>query len=265
MKFALGLILGLLVASSFFLTQKKSVPETTKKEFQVFTEAEAKKFAEATDPASKLRAAEELYGKMMILFLANLGLELQKSRPVEMTLPEAVTEKEIVARPEIAIATRTECAPCSLSGTSAPKKEEKPDVKLTTAEKFRSAPYFNALDPQVSKIIGVFQGRLTNFAGTRKGKVDGVLIDVDLVAKEKQLDGSIQVILTDENNTPYSRNRGKGGNKSIRYNQKEKMVYVEASPNSFFSFRLNEFSDSRVRGEYYEDNILVGRAVLLRQ
>ncbi|MES2529170.1 MAG: hypothetical protein V4598_18940 [Bdellovibrionota bacterium] len=261
MKFALGLILGLLVASSYFLTQKKSVPENTKKEFQVFTEVEAKRFAEAPDAASKLKAAEELYGKMMILFLANLGLQLQKSQQVEVetALPEAVSVKEIAVTP------RTECAPCSQSGTSAPKKEEKPDVKLTTPEKFRSAPYFSALDPQVSKLIGVFQGRLTNFAGSRKGKVDGVLIDVDLVAKEKQLDGSIQVILTDENNTPYSRNRGKGGNKSIRYNQKERMVYVEASPNSFFSFRLSEFSDSRVRGDYYEDNILVGRAVLLRQ
>ena len=260
----MGLILGLLIASSYFLNRKTSVPETTRKEFQAFTEAEARKFAEAPDGASKLKAAEELYGKMMILFLANMGLELQKSRPVEISTPEVAPEVGKI--PHTADSQlRTECTPCSQSVTSTTKKEEKTDPKLTTGEKFRSARYFSALDPHVSKLVGVFSGRLTNFAGSRKGKVDGVLIDVDLVAKEKQLDGSIQVILTDENNTPYSRNRGKGGNKSIRYNQQERVAYVEASPNSFFAFRLNEFSRGEVRGEYYEDNVLVGRAVLLRQ
>jgi hypothetical protein len=92
-----------------------------------------------------------------------------------------------------------------------------------------------ALDSQFRRMNGIFAGRLTNFGGSRKGKTDGVLIDVELLEKEKQLDGSIRVVLTDENNTPYSRNRGKGGNKSIRYNQKDKVAYVEASPNSFFA------------------------------
>ncbi len=79
MKFALGLILGLLVASTYFLNQKKSVPENTKKEFQVFTEAEAKRFAEAPDAATKLKAAEELYGRMMILFLAKKACPIVQS------------------------------------------------------------------------------------------------------------------------------------------------------------------------------------------
>ena len=43
----MGLILGLLIASSYFHNRKTSVPETTRKEFQAFTEAEARKFAEA--------------------------------------------------------------------------------------------------------------------------------------------------------------------------------------------------------------------------
>ncbi len=264
MKFIAGIILGLVIASSYFITRKQSVPETTRKEFHAFTQAEAKKFAEAKDETSKLKAAEELYGKMMILFLANLGLELQKSQPIELNAPETPGAVEKIPQTEVS-QLRTECAPCLQSVTDTSKKEEKPAVKLTTAEKFRSAPYFKALDSQFRKMNGIFAGRLTNFGGSRKGKTDGVLIDVDLVEKEKQLDGSIQVILTDENNTPYSRNRGKGGNKSIRYNQNDRVAYVEASPNSFFAFRLNEFSRSEVRGEYYEDNVLVGRAVLLRQ
>jgi hypothetical protein len=89
---------------------------------------------------------------------------------------------------------------------------------------------------------------------------------VSLRQREEMLDGNISVILTDgENNVPYSRNRGKGGNKTIRYNPSDKIIYVEASPNSFFSFRAGVFNRPEVSGEYYEDNAFVGRALLYRQ
>ena len=40
------------------------------------------------------------------------------------------------------------------------------------------------------------------------------------------------------------------------------MLVLLADDRGVFAFRLNEFSESQVRGEYYEDNVLVGRAVL---
>jgi hypothetical protein len=111
----------------------------------------------------------------------------------------------------------------------------------------------------------MFAGKLSYFAGNRRGKIDNALIDVELTQKDQALDGSINVVLTDETGIPYSRNRGRGGNKTIRYNPDERMVYVEASPNSFFSFRAQEFNQNEVKGEYYEDNTFVGRAIFYRQ
>ncbi|MFL5785126.1 MAG: hypothetical protein ACJ76H_10975 [Bacteriovoracaceae bacterium] len=262
MKLIAGIFIGLALASTFFLTRPKSVPEKTKSEFQHFSVNEARKFAEAKTPDEKLKAAEELYGKMMILFLADLGLQLQKSQPVtEIEPPEekvAVTDsvKEIV---------KTECAPCAQAkNESAPAKKEVAK-KLSMTDKFKASAYVSKMDSLIQKMSGVFSGKLTNFAGPRRGRVDNALMDVELVQKQQTLDGSIQVILTDENGIPYSRNRGKGGNKTIRYSPADKMVYVEASPTSFFVFRAGDFNDNDVTGEYYENDILSGRAILYRQ
>ncbi len=166
MKFLLGLILGLIVASSYFISQKPSLPETTRKEFQVFTQSEAKKFAEATDEASKLRAAEELYGKMMILFLANMGLELQKSRPVITNAPETLVAVEKIPQKEIP-EMRTECTPCSQSANTSPRKEEKAEVKLTTPEKFLPRKFENVTQRPLQSSVVVALG----MARDPKGKI----------------------------------------------------------------------------------------------
>lgn len=269
MKFAGGIVLGLIIASVFFISRPAPIPETTQKEFKALTVNEAKTFAEAKTPEDKLKAAEALYGKMMVLFLANLGIELQKSTPAELpagteteTRPEEkaplVADSAPAALTEI---TKTECAPCAAS-----EKKKEDARKLTTPEKFSSSTYINSMQPIVRQMNGVFSGKLSYFAGEKKGKIDLALLEVNLRQRDEVLDGSIAVILTDsDTNVPYSRNRGNGGNKTIRYNSADRVVYVEASPNSFFSFRAAEFRRSEVRGEYYEKNALVGRAVLFRQ
>lgn len=262
MKIVAALLVGVLITAIFYETRPTSIPKETKEEFQNLSLKEAKNFAEATDPSAKLKAAEVLYGKMMVLFLANLGLQLQKSAPV-------VEAKEVPAHEAVhpviaeAAAAKTECAPCAQTSAQEKKKEE--NKKLTAAEKFKASPYVAKADSIIRKMRGTFYGKLSYFAGQRRGKIDGTLIEVNLAEREAKLDGAINVILSDENNVPYSRNRGRGGNKTIRYNENDKVVYVEASPNSFFAFRAREFDGNEVNGEYYEDNAMVGKALLFRQ
>lgn len=265
MKIAAALIAGILLTVIFYETKSPAIPEKTKTEFQAFSASEAKAFAEATDPSEKLKAAEALYGKMMVLFLANLGLELQKSTPAAAEAFD-VSVSESPSRPVIteAAAAKAECAPCA--GTTAAQEKKKEDPKkLTTAEKFKSAPYAGKSDAIIKKMRGTFYGKLSYFAGSRRGKIDGALMEVNLAEVEGQLNGSIAVILSDENNEPYSRNRGNGGNKTIKYNENDRVVYVEASPNSFFAFRARAFDGNEVSGEYYEDNVVVGKALFYRQ
>lgn len=200
---------------------------------------------------------------MMILFLTHMGLQLQKSQEIESSVQDSkkvdVPERGLTA----SLVSESKCVPCSQSGKS-PEKKEDPQ-KLSTPENFKSTAYLNKMEPRLRNILEVFVGKLSHSAGSRRGKIDSALIEVNLREKENLLDGEINVILTDEAGTPYSRNRGKGGNKTIRYNEKDRMVYVEASPNSFFSFKLFQFSRNELRGEYYEDNTMVGKALLYRQ
>lgn len=264
MKIAAALIAGIILTVIFYETRTPSVPPETKKEFQEFSTGEARAYAEATDPDEKLKAAEALYGKMMVLFLANLGLELRKDSPAAEKFDVNVEEGR--AHPVVAeaAAAKAECAPCT-QATAAQEKKKEEQKKLTTAEKFKSAPYAGKSDAVIRKMRGTFYGKLSYFAGTRRGKIDGALMEVNLGDVDGKLAGSIAVILSDENNEPYSRNRGNGGNKTIRYNESEKTVYVEASPDSFFAFRAKEFDGNEVSGEYYEDNAMVGKALLFRQ
>lgn len=265
MKFFAGLLLGITLMSLFMKFAPAPVSEEARQEFRTFSDAEARKYAEASTPEAKLKAAEELYGKMMILFLANLGMKLQENRPVDLLeeakFPDPVKEKEACAT---ALPQKLECAPCNCP--SAQTAKAAPEKKTTPGETFRRSPYLSSMTPVLRNMRGQFHGKLSHFAGSRKGKVDQVLIDVNLSQKERQLYGGIGVILTDEeSNTPYSRSQGNGGNKSIRFDEASQTVFVEASPNSFFAFRAREFARNEVNGEYFVDSVLVGKALLYRQ
>lgn len=202
----------------------------------------------------------------MILFLANLGLELQKSQTViQDATPADTAQPARIVETQAIIASALTCPPCQNSAAQEVKKAEAP--KLSVPEKFGTTPYFNKMEPELKKILGRFEGRLVFSAGTRQGKTDSVLFLVDLQqeGRSKTLKGQVHVILTDEDGKSYSRNIGRGGNKSIKYAQQERMVYLEASPMSFFAIKASEFNKNEIRAEYYDDNKLVGRAIVFRQ
>ncbi len=203
---------------------------------------------------------------MMVLFLANLGLQLQKSTPVteyanpdDALIPARIPETQVTSAPALT------CPPCRNSDATQEKKIEAP--KLSVPERYGTSPYFHKMEPELKKILGRFEGQLVFSAGNRQGKTDSVLFLVDLKqeGRSKTLKGQVHVILTDEEGKSYSRNVGKGGNKSIKYAPQERMVYIEASPMSFFAIKASEFDKDVVRGDYYDDNKLVGHAVVFRQ
>lgn len=265
MRYALAFVAGVVLTFLVLETQRREVPVEVKSELKSLGAVEGKAYAEATTPDEKLRAAEALYGKMMVLFLANLGMELKKSEPIkEIPLPEEATAKETPLRETSPVVKSAPvCPPCARDQE---EKKAAADKKLTPADKFEASPYIPKLNALLRNMRGVFVGKLNHFAGQRKGKADTALIEVNLSEQDGKLNGGIAVILTDEaTQEPYSRNRGNGGNKTIRFNEKERIVYVEASPDSFFSFPAREFNGNEVTGDYYENKILVGKAILFRQ
>jgi hypothetical protein len=266
LKIFVGVLIGIALASVFFLNRPQNIPEKTKSEFQNLSVNEARKFAEAKTPDEKLKAAEELYGKMMILFLADLGLQLQRSRGVDFAVS---ADRETIAAGTIPVASASgvplTCPPCAQTVSAGPGKKTEP--KKPVPEQFGSSPYFQKMTPELRKVLGTFAGQLTFTAGNKTGRIDSVLFVVNLEQSGPSgaLKGTVQVMLTDDTGKTYSRNVGKGGNKSIRYSAGDGMIYIEASPVSFFVFRATEFNRDTIRGDYFDEDKLVGHAILYRQ
>jgi hypothetical protein len=71
-----GLISGYVLYPAFNPSAvEPKLPEEKESKLQNFIDQEAKAFAVLKDADAKLKAAEAMYGKMMILFLADLGLK----------------------------------------------------------------------------------------------------------------------------------------------------------------------------------------------
>lgn len=202
----------------------------------------------------------------MVLFLANLGLELQKSQPVTETIHKvSVTSEKLPDAPTAIAAAPLTCPPCQ--SVMAPKETKPEAPKLSVPQRFGSAPFFHRMEPALKKILGRYEGTLSFFAGDRRGKIESVVFIVNLrqEAGTKRLNGNVQITITDENGKAYSKNAGNGGNKIIKYAAQERVVYIEASPSSFFVIKEAEFDRSEIRADYYDEDKFVARAVVIRQ
>ena len=71
MKFILGLIVGAAAVGIFFVikpTPKPAPQDEMVSKFKNLSENEARRYAEATTAEEKLKAADALYEKMMLIF-----------------------------------------------------------------------------------------------------------------------------------------------------------------------------------------------------
>jgi hypothetical protein len=92
MKFIIGLILGASITALVLYKKPEPIASTTSNEivtkFKDLSENEARQYAEAKTAEEKLKAADALYGKMMIIFLADLALKLQPIHQVDPVMME---------------------------------------------------------------------------------------------------------------------------------------------------------------------------------
>jgi hypothetical protein len=256
LKYIAVLLVG--IALGYFLkpephTETKLAPEVTNK-FQSLIDNEAKNFALQRDADAKLKAAEELYGKMMLLFLANLNV---KSSHEFVAVEKPVTE---VDKSEVIVTERGSPDPSeTVEVVSTPAAETKPKNEIQTAEqiydKFRSAHYVESFKNKEKRLLGHFLGIL-NFLRPSDRK-DSVVMQFDLVQDGNKLSGNTLVVMTDPNGKEYSRNAGNGGNRAIKINSDEvNSYYVDASPTSFFILSFKKFP--RISGQYFEKGKLIG-------
>lgn len=243
------LILGVLIGVGIMtVLQEDQAPAP-----QDWAEAGVAKIQTQGDAAAQLRAAEEYYGKAVVLFLASLVREQQR--------PEAVMAEPIVKEisPQESIAPSESAALASVASSQRPVEVEARPVAVSPADKalnnlitHRKAPVADKMTPQVRKMRGNFEGRYKWETGKNKGRVDHVAMDMNFYMEDgKKLMGIISIILTDPNGKQYSRSTGNGENQTLRLVPGRKdQVYVEPAPGDFILLDIR--NPNRMSGPYYD-------------
>lgn len=226
---------------------------------------------------SDMDEAQKLYGKAFQLFLANLGLNLDKTkketlkRVLENPKEYLATTKENSGETEVYIPRELDFAPTGFFKEFV--QNEKAELKNITDDKLLDeAQKFILKDPkmfyarsnfineynEIKTFNGTYQATLFYIAGKNKGRNDQIELTVDFKIKdENEIDGSFDMKISSEGKT-YSHARGTGGNGDIRVRNGQ--IIVEASPDTFFHFQDNKMGISN----FYRRGKLVGMARFIR-
>jgi hypothetical protein len=263
LKYSIILLIGLI--SGYFLypafnSNKLTPQETTK--FQDFIDHEAKSFALLQDADAKLKAAEAMYGKMMILFLADLGLKSSHDfTPAIAAVVEPIQVREEIIRDEApAGSEKGEVVNVSLP-IPASTKAKKKKTDQERYDSYRMAHYVDSFKGQSKRLLGTFRGVLKHQTIKNKGRIDTVVMTFNLKQEGKSIKGDTLVAMSDPSGYEYSRNAGNGGNRSLKsVPQDENSYYVDASPTSYFLINLKSFPE--VSGQYFESGRLIGNVQL---
>lgn len=246
------LIIGVLIGVGLMTVMKKDTTPAP----QEWAEAGVAKIQSQGDAAAQLKAAEEYYGKAVVLFLA--GLVREQQRP-EAVLAEPIVKEIKELPPQESITPSESAALASVTSGQNPVKVEAQPIAVSPTDKalnnlitHRKSPLATKLTPQVRKMRGSFEGRFRWESGKNKGRVDHVAMDMNFYMEDgKKLMGIISIILTDPEGKQYSRSTGNGENQTLRLVPGRKdQVYVEPAPGDFILLDIR--NPNRMSGPYYD-------------
>lgn len=244
----LGIAFGLLIADldSSEKPAKQIQP-------QVWAQTGLENISKETDPAKQLKAAEEYYGKAVVLFLASV---VNRMKPVLENVSAPAELAEPIFK-EVAISEKLGNNPKILNKESLQKSELKDlaqksnDEDLKRLINFKKAPIADKLTSEVVKLMGAFEGSLAHEVGNLKGRVDSISMAMhfDLVADK--LKGFARVEFIDPNGNNYSSSNTDGENDTLRLVPGNRdQIYVKSSKERFML--LNIKNTEQISGQYYD-------------
>jgi hypothetical protein len=171
MKFLAGLLIGTLL--SFFFFYKKPEPPKTSEEviskFRDLSENEGRNYAEAKNAEEKLRAADALYEKMMMLFLAELALNMRPIHKVDPAMIDQVISKEETV-------SKSSNSSLEFPPTQMAEINKKLSPSVKNLQEYKESSLVTKLDRRSRKVIGTFEGTLHHtFVLTRAELIGSVL------------------------------------------------------------------------------------------
>jgi hypothetical protein len=254
-----GFIIGVLGSAMF-----RTTPEAQKaEESRVWAQKGADQISELPRE-EQLKAAEEYYGKAVVLFLASLANRVSGEAPVA-NLGEPIV-KEIAPQEAVTVSEQAELA--KLTATKAEVKNAEASLPVQKSVQnlvnYAKAPYARKMSPQIRRINGSYTGILSH-EGKNKGREDRIVMNVNFVVGDKNsLEGEVEILIYDPSGKLYSNKRRTGGNNSLKLiHGKKDEIYIEPAPGDFI--HLNIKNSYRFSGKYFDSTGKdIGKVVLRR-
>lgn len=154
--------------------------------FREFFKTEARAFTEARTAEQKLKAADAMYEKMMILFLSQLSLKAPANQPVVAPSPMVIVKPggEIIKIP----AEELPRGETKESPKTVAEKILSNQLDLKTYLTFSSLPFLNMLDARIVRLKGFSKGKLTYGVESRTGSEEDAVLDVGAMTKFTVMD-----------------------------------------------------------------------------
>ncbi|MFZ4714655.1 MAG: hypothetical protein ACOYL6_13130 [Bacteriovoracaceae bacterium] len=266
----LGFALGRYTKTSNNNLKSSEINPVLQQKIYTIADHELRNYAMAQEAKEKLQAADELYGKVVLLFLADLNLHMDLPQTAKETVWKEDEQEKIEeekAKPIVVGALDTSPLAGLKKMSQTVREELAPESKLTgpkkTVENFKLSAYSNKMNPMVRRLMGDFRGQLKLESGKKKGQTHGVHLNFDFLMKDKKLDGMALVELIDNKGEVYSTSSGDGSNRNIRQSADDpNLFFIECSPDSFFTVNMKSYP--KLRGQFFESDEYRGTVFLQR-
>jgi hypothetical protein len=185
MKYALIGVLCLLLGYGLYPILNKPSEKHSQELFELFKRflhQEGSKYAEAQSAEEKLRAADAMYEKMMVLFLSQLELKGAPNRPIKIQVTIEPEKKVIVeaAKPEPVLVPQVVPSKLTIAEKIAQNK-----LDIRTFMSFKTLPELSGQDSRLAKLSGISKGKLKNLINNRTGSLEDISLVVNQDAEKK--------------------------------------------------------------------------------
>lgn len=221
---AVSTVIAILFASLYF-SQNESLDELGKvvlereelqKQVKQFSESELDEYLKLNDQKKRYQKADELLGKVMLLFLANLGLNVSDEKKEKLEdMAQAISigenpETVVIADPYKDLR-QNQCEPCPscpVCSTSVEPVVKKNDVKavklLNFADKFKQVKIRQLIDQDIYSQLwksiqfdfptrNILLGHAQGYPGTYKGYFRSAhdQSDIEVIVENEIREGSV--------------------------------------------------------------------------
>ena len=280
--FSLVLGIGIGSISTYFAVKPVQKSHTDLNSYKNL-DYELADYIKLKDMRAKYEKADEILGKVMLLFVANLGIKMQPEvvnyfakdshdrtqiKPEKETLSTNQDSSEEVRTKALKGPSGNSYGAIDPSELKVPSHIENAAQRLS--RKIISSPfsYLKKSKPLhdeliIEGLIGRFHGKIYVQKSDIKGEIHDVELDLNFFKNGPEYSGDFKSELS-KNGIAYSTQRGSGSNKSIRVVDRNKLeIIIQTSPASFM--QLFVMNNNKLYGNFYDNDEFIGIIELNRR